>query len=204
MKVPVDAWVELLEDSFELTRTSVLGSARKVALLEERLLDAGVVPWTGSPGSGPPASAGRLGVLERLAQLMNALPLRLAGVQALSDLALASEVVTFAPNEVVHAPGAKRERVYLVVDGQVAASRSPSDVVWTFRHGQIVCGAAAFGDCSSAWSARATLETRTLAFRIEDWFDLMEEHFDLVRSALAGLFLEGERLLDLAAATARV
>jgi hypothetical protein len=31
----------------------------------------------------------------------------------------------------------------------------------------------------------------------------MEEHFDLVRSALAGLFLEGERLLDLAAATAR-
>jgi CRP-like cAMP-binding protein len=204
MKVPVDAWVELLEDSFELARASVLGSARQVALLEERLLDAGVVPWTGSPGSGPPLSGGRLGVLERLALLMNALPLRLAGVQALSDLAVASEEVAFAPNEVLHERVVKRERVYLMADGQVAASRGPSDVVWTFSQGQIVCGAAAFGDCSSAWSARATSAARTLAFRIEDWFDLMEEHFDLVRSALAGLVLERERLLDLAASTARL
>jgi CRP-like cAMP-binding protein len=202
MKVAVDAWVELLEDSFELTRASVLGSARQVALLEERLLDAGVEPWAGST-AGPLLAAGaRLGVLERLALLMNALPLRLAGVQSLSDLAVASEVADFEPNDVLFDPSAKRERLFLVVEGQVAASRPSSDVVWTSRPGQIVCGAAAFGGVASAWSARAISHTRTIAFRIEDWFDLMEEHFDLVRAALAGLVLERERLLDLAS-TAR-
>jgi CRP-like cAMP-binding protein len=202
MRVPVDAWVELLEDSFELTRASVLGSARQVALLEERLLDAGVVPWTGSTGGASLAAGVRLRALERLALLMHALPLRLAGVQTLSDLALASEEVAFAPNDVVFEPSAKRERVFLVVEGRVAASRGPSDIVWTFHPGQIVCGAAAFGGAPATWSARAMSPVRALAFRVEDWFDLMEEHFDLVRSALAGLVLERERLLDLTASIA--
>jgi CRP-like cAMP-binding protein len=203
MKVPVDAWVELLEDSFELTRASVLGSARHLALLEERLLDAGVVPGTGAPEGAPLATGARLGLLERLALLMNTLPLRLASVQTLSDLAFVSEEVTLAPNDVLLEAGAKPERVFLVVQGQVAASRSAFDVVWTFHPNQIVCGAAAFSGMSTAWTARATSNARMLAFRIEDWFDLMEEHFDLVRSALAALVLERERLLDLAAATAR-
>jgi hypothetical protein len=32
--------------------------------------------------------------------------------------------------------------------------------------------------------------------RIEDWFDLMEEHFDLIRSALAELALIRESVLE--------
>jgi CRP-like cAMP-binding protein len=204
MKVPIDAWVELLEDSFELTRASVLGSARQVALLEERLLDAGIQPWSGSPGAVLLAPGARLGVLERLVLLRSALPLRLAGVQTLADLALACEEATFARGDVLSAPGVKKERLFLVVEGRVAASRMPSSAVWTFGQGQIVCGAAAFGEASAPWSAHASTDARALAFRIEDWFDLMEEHFDLVRSALAGLALERERLLDLVASTARV
>jgi CRP-like cAMP-binding protein len=202
MRVRIDDWVELLDDSFELTRASILSSARRVALLEEQLLDMGIVPWTTSGGVSQ-AAGPRLGVIERLAALMDALPLRQAGVQTLSDLALVADELTFEPGDVLFDRGAKRDRVFLVVQGEVAATRRPSDVEWTFGPGHIVCGAAALSDVSCAWGASAKSRVRALAFRTEDWFDLMEEHFDLVRSALAGLVLERERLLELVARSAR-
>ena len=72
-------------------------------------------------------------------------------------------------------------------------------MVCPFGPGDIISGAGAFGEAALAWAARAKTKVRVLAFRIEDWFDLMEEHFDLVRSALAGSALERERLTDLLA-----
>jgi CRP-like cAMP-binding protein len=197
MRVRIDDWVELLDDSFELTRASILSSARRVALLEEELLDRGIVPFAAS-GESSPAAGRRLGVVERLAVMMDALPLRQAGVQTLSDLALVAEELTFETGDVLFDRETKRDRVFLVVQGAVVATRRPSDVEWTFGPGQIVCGAAALCDVPRAWRASAKSHVRALAFRIEDWFDLMEEHFDLVRSALAGLVLERERLLELA------
>jgi hypothetical protein len=60
----------------------------------------------------------------------------------------------------------------------------------------VVCGAAAFGQPALAWKASASRATRALAFRIEDWFDLMEEHFDMVRSTPGALELKRNQLLD--------
>ena len=53
--------------------------------------------------------------------------------------------------------------------------------------GDIVCGVASFGSSAVPWEARATLPTRVLSFASEQWFDLMEEHFDMVRSTLAAI-----------------
>lgn len=92
-----------------------------------------------------------------------------------------------------------RTRVFLVVEGQVEGLHESPDVAYSFGPGDIVLGAGAFGVPALAWNARATSRARLLAFGGEDWLDLMEEHFDLVRSALAGLALERERLLDLLA-----
>jgi CRP-like cAMP-binding protein len=201
MKVRLDDWVELLEDSFELARASVQSATRQVARLEEGLLEEGLTPWSASPSFAAVGTGVRLGVVERIAVLMDALALRAAGVQTLSDLALVCEETTFAPGDPLFDRGAKSDRVFLVVEGIVTASRAPSAVAWTFGPGQIVCGAAAFlaafGEEPVRWAARASSPLRTLAFRTEDWFDLMEEHFDLVRSALAGLALERERLAEL-------
>jgi CRP-like cAMP-binding protein len=198
MSVRIDDWLDLLEDSFELTRVSVLGAARRVARLEEQLLQRGIAPWV--PASSVPQPLRRpLGVLERLALLMDALPFRRAGVQTLSDLALAAAEQELAPGDVLLSQGSKPDCVFLVLQGEVEATGPHSSLQWTFGPGHIVCGTAAFTDAVRGWSARAKSQTLVLAFRIEDWFDVMEEHFDLVRSALAGLALEHERLLDLVA-----
>jgi CRP-like cAMP-binding protein len=200
MKVPIDDWMELLEDSFGLARASVLSAARQVAHLEERLLERGIVPWKQSDNTS--LAAGRLGMIERMAALMGALPFREATVQTVSDLARVTDEVEFEPGETVFEPVARRDRVLLVVQGDVAGTAPAWSSEAIFGPGHIVCGAAACGDAPCAWGARARTHVRTLTFRTEDWFDLMEEHFDLVRSALAGLAVERERLLDLLATTA--
>jgi CRP-like cAMP-binding protein len=201
MKVRADAWIELLEDSFDLARAAVLRSAREVALLEAQLLARRVLPWPAASRAPYPVGA-RLGLIERLALLVDAVPLRTAGVQTLSDLAASSEEVELAPGGVLFEGHVAKSRFFLVVEGQVDGLHEPSNMVCPFGPGEIVSGAGAFGEPALAWAARAKTKARVLGFRIEDWFDLIEVHFDLVRSALASSALERERLLDLLASTA--
>jgi CRP-like cAMP-binding protein len=200
MKVRIEAWLELLDDSFELARASVLHLAHSVAQLEERLdtvqgardrlATRGIVL---GPGHLP---RGHLNVIERLALLMDVALLRGGGVQALSDLAGASQEVHFDRGVTIFDSGAPRDRVFIVVEGEIEVSREGPDLVRRAGPGEIVCGAAAFGESAVAWTARGAKRGRALAFRVDDWFDLMEEHFDMVRSALSALSSRREELLD--------
>jgi CRP-like cAMP-binding protein len=122
--------------------------------------------------------------------------LRSAGVQPVSDLAVASQDVRFGPGETLFDRGTPRDRLYLVIEGEVEATREAPHVVRRAMAGEIVCGAASFGEPALAWKAVARGPVRALAFRVDDWFDLMEEHFDMVRSALAALSLAQEGLLE--------
>jgi hypothetical protein len=84
----------------------------------------------------------------------------------------------------------------LVIDGEVIATRENPDVVRHYGPGDLVCGAAAFGTRAPFWEAKAAVPTRVLSFAIEFWFDLMEEHFDLVRSTFEALMLRRNYLLE--------
>jgi CRP-like cAMP-binding protein len=126
--------------------------------------------------------------------------LRGAGVQALADLAAASQAVSFAQGDFLERPGAEREHLIYVVDGEVRAERADPPVVRHYGPGDLVGGAASLGGVL-AWEARAVTATQALAIPIEGLFDLMEEHFDLVRSAITAFGAERELLLDRLAAT---
>ena len=67
-------------------------------------------------------------------------------------------------------------------------------MVWRGGPGQMVCGAVSLIEGSSDWGARAETRTRTLAFGVDDWFDVMEENFEMVRATLVALATEYERL----------
>jgi CRP-like cAMP-binding protein len=194
MKVASEAWIELLEDSFPLARAAVLGTVRAVADLEARTW-ATAPPRPQSRPQRRPLGA-TLDVIERLAVLAEAPLLRGAGVQTLSDLASASEVTSFAPGEIVLGRGASSGRVLLLLEGNVEATRGSPDVRWLGGPGDLVCGVAAFADAVDAWEARAVTAGRALTFRVVDWFDLMEEHFDMVRATLGQLSLQREELAE--------
>lgn len=193
LRIRSDAWFELLEDSFELARTSVLALARATGALEERA-------WArGTPTSAPSrptldGSSGPLDIVQRAALLMQTPVLRGVGVQPVSDLAAAAEEVQFSAGEHLFERGAC-DRIFVIVDGRVEADRIDPRVTWVGGPGQIVCEAVCFGAVSSSWEARATTRTRTLSFGIDDWFDVLQENFEMVRATLATFAREREHLL---------
>jgi CRP-like cAMP-binding protein len=195
MRMQSDAWMELLEDSFALARAAVVSSVRTVAGLEEKLWSSVGTP-TSARGSDLVVPGGPMEVIERLGVLTGAPLLRGAGVQILSDLAVASEVAAFERGQTLIERGSSLGRVLLLLEGEVEAEREAPDVRWRGGPGDIVCGTAAFADPILAWRARARTAGRTLSFRVEDWLDLLEEHFEVVRSTLAALSLAREDMLD--------
>jgi CRP-like cAMP-binding protein len=52
------------------------------------------------------------------------------------------------------------------------------------------------GRVADAWQARAMTAVRGVSFPIDALFDLMEEHFDLVRSTLAAVGARRDLLLE--------
>jgi CRP-like cAMP-binding protein len=192
MKVRPNAWLELLEDSFFLARASVRFCAATVARLEERV-----------PAGLPTSSTERLAtvahrssaVIERLAFLADVEILRGAGVQPLAELAASSSEGEFRRGERLFEPSHASRQIWVVVEGEVHATRCDAAGTWRYGPGEVVCGAASI-EGPPVWEATAAIATRVISFPIEAWFELMDEHFDLMRAVSAALALRREALLD--------
>lgn len=201
MRVPSVAWVELLEDSFLLARSAVVNASRAIARMEERI-----------PASAPPSArqspllevlpSGPITLIERIALLLDVRMLRGVGVQALADLAAICQQASFAAGEILIPRGSGCDRILRVIDGEVLAERTDPAVVRRYGPADLVCAAAVVGGAADAWEAKAVTPTRCVSIPLEALFDLMEEHFDLVRSLFGALAARRELLLDhLAAAS---
>jgi CRP-like cAMP-binding protein len=194
MRVHSEAWIELLEDSFALARAAIAGSVRTVAALEVAAWERG--RSRGRPSRPNPIATAMSDVLNRLALLMDVPLLRRGGVQTLSDLAAASEESIFPAGAALFERGRPPGRVFVIVSGAVRARREAPAVAWHGGPGDVVCGTAAFGDPIAQWAAHADAPTHVLTFRLDDWLDLLEEHFEMVRATLGELSLDRERLLE--------
>jgi CRP-like cAMP-binding protein len=199
MRLRADAWLDILEDSFLLGRAALERSARTVATLEEQLALHGLVPEP-MVASLMPLPRGKLNMIERLAVLYELVQLRGSGIQPLAELAAVAEEVTFEPGDRIMEAGVRKERTFVVLTGEVASSRADPALKRTFGPGTIVLGAASFGEGSIPWEVHATTAVRTLAVPHDDWFDLLEEHFDMLRSALGTMAKLRDRILEQLAA----
>ncbi len=194
LRLSVGPWLSLLEDSFDLARAAVQRSSLAVAHIEEQ-----IPAWPAPPPRNEGCRAGapaELDAMHRLAFLADVRMLRGPGVQALADLAEVSTERSYASGEVLLPRGVEREDLMVVVQGRVHASRLAPAVERTYGPGDLVCGVAAFGAQAPPWEAVAIEPTRVIAFSIRAWFDLMEEHFELVRSTLGALASRRELLLE--------
>ncbi len=195
LKLRVDYWLELLEDSFGLARAALRNSVSTVAALEGRRWAAQDMPH-GTVVARVPHVLGTLAFVERLAVLADIPLVRGAGIQVLVELADLMEEVTFEPGETIFERGNQRGEALLVLQGEAEGNRLDPRLRVVFGPGSVVGGVASLGEPVLAWEARAITRVRALSMRLEDWFDLMEEHFDLVRSALSAMALQREAILD--------
>jgi CRP-like cAMP-binding protein len=191
LRIPRQGWLELLEDSFEMTRRTLFATATAVARLEERIpVIDGVGPLTPARPEG-----GALSMVERIAFLAGIEMVAGAGVQALADLASASDEIVLPAGELLLPAQDGHERLLFVVAGELDAARRSPDVERRYLRGEVVAGPAAFSDRGRDWTARARTAVRLLAIPYEAWFDLIEVHFELADAALAGLALQRDRIL---------
>jgi CRP-like cAMP-binding protein len=197
VRVPLEGWLELLEDNFELARLSMLRIARDLADLEERVWARGrVVP---RPAAFEVNARGReLDAVERMALLMKTLPVRGAWAQPISDLAQLCTEISRREGASLLDPASARGRILVIVEGRVHAWKGEPRVTWRGGPGEIVAGTAAFADRAAEWTAVAATNVRLLTLALDDWFDILEENFELVRGLLAGLAVKHDGLREAA------
>jgi CRP-like cAMP-binding protein len=198
-KIGRRVWHGLLEDSADLARLSVTESAAAVARLDARLPDE-LRPRL--PSLKTPSVRRALTTVERIAFLADLRIARSAGIQALADLADASDEIALEDGETLFEAANSRDRFFVVVDGVVEAFRLTPKVFRCYGTGEVVTGAAALANESQHWAARARGRARLIGIPFETWFDMMDAHFDLAHSTIAVLAAERELLLDRLAAQA--
>ncbi len=196
LKLRVDYWLELLEDSFGLARAAVRNSViGLVAGLEARRWAAEDAPRGAVVARVPPPSAclALRRAPRRSCRCRDATWRRNPGPRGTSRTAM--EEVTFEPGKTIFERGNLRGEALLVLQGEAEGNRLDPPLRVVFGPGSVVGGVASLGESMLAWEARAITRVRALSMRLEDWFDLMEEHFDLVRAALSGMALQREAIL---------
>jgi CRP-like cAMP-binding protein len=195
LKVRVEHWLDLLEDSFGLARAALSNSVAMVAALEARRWKLDPKPQGSVVAAVPPIEF-PLAFVDRLAILAEVPLVRGAGIQVLVELADSVEEVAFEPGDTIFQRGQPCGQAFLVLEGAALGDRNDPLLEVSFGPGSFVGGAASLGEPIIEWQARAATRMRALSLLLEDWFDHMEEHFDLVRSALSALALTREAILD--------
>ncbi len=141
-------------------------------------------------------------MLGRLAALAELEETRNVGVQALADLAAASEEVTLKAGDTLFKVGDSHSHLILVTAGTVEAARREPDLVRRYEPTALVGGAAALCERIKLWGARATTAARVVAVPAEAWLDMVEEHAELTDSVMSALARLRAELLDRLAKTA--
>jgi CRP-like cAMP-binding protein len=168
LHVRSNAWFELLEDCFDLTKRLLESTARAVADLEERVP---VVPISSE--------------LSRPTTLVDELSSMFGGL-----------LRVFQPGDVLLPAGAERRELLFVTSGEVRARNASAGISRVYVEGDIVTGAAAFSAAGTRWEAIGSKPGRVLVLPIDVWNDAIEASFDLARSALCALGSRRQLLVE--------
>lgn len=189
-----DDRLEVLEDNFEQTRILILFLAERLYQLTAQLPGSDSVPaieCASCPVQEP------LPLVERVLTLREAPIFSRCGIQALVSLSPFIEQLHLAAGQPLFEPGAGRGSFCVVACGTIEVERSQPHGVSYFGPGALVGDAPALADIERDESARAVSESVVLRVRLEEFFDVMEDHFDLARSVFAYLAAERERAMNL-------
>jgi CRP-like cAMP-binding protein len=181
--------LEMLEDSFEYTREVIMFSLNDLHQLMLELPDMGF----GEPGeSGPLPEPDQLPMIERVLTLREIQAFGRASIQPLVSLARLATEIRVRAGQTLFRVGEVSGVFFVVARGCVELERSAPPGSARFGPAAIVGGIPALGDAERIYSARAAEDSVLLCLRESDFFDVMEDHFELARSVLA--FIADQRV----------
>lgn len=195
LRMPAADWLEMQEDNFELSLRAIEGLAGMVHDTRVSLLDFETGLVRAAPYE-PPAGADALDLLQRVA-LLRRVPLFSRGeVQSLMNLAVNAEEKRWDAGTVIVPRGEPDDGMYVVVAGSVRVVHGACVAEETFGAGQLVLASRAASSRPQDLELSASEPTWALRICREDYFDTMEEHFALTRSAMKTLAAEREILTN--------
>jgi CRP-like cAMP-binding protein len=136
-----------------------------------------------------------LHVVDRILHLRAVPTFARASTQALAALAQLGSTTFAAKDEVMFAAGETRGHLVVIASGEVSMAWEGSPDAPCFAESSLLGGSAALSDEPMA-EVRAVSHSRAIVLPREDYFDVMEEHFDLAQSTIAALSEERQGLLD--------
>lgn len=196
-------WLDLVEDTFDFTRRRIRRNAadllrRGLALAPHAGFEHMARPHRADERLAPTGHLGATDPFARLLVLHLTDVFERAGIQSLIRLARGAAELELAEGETIAEEGAPAASLLVVADGSVTISRRDPVISAVFGAGRVVGGYAGVGHERWAVTSRAREHSRILAIGYEELFDVMEDHFDLVRSVMAFLASERERLQTIA------
>lgn len=201
----VEDWLDIQEDHFELAQAVVLRNAAGLYEMSLRLAPSGGFddPPAARVHSMPPPSSATpdsLDAVERLVVFSESPLFERAGIQPLINLAHRAEARRLAASEVLFRFGEPVTHLYLVARGEIEIVREEPTLRARFGPGALVGGPGALANEERAFTARAVADAVVLTLRRDDLFDVMEDHFAALRSVIAYLAVERDRMQRLEAA----
>lgn len=186
----LEDWLDIIEDHSELGRGALLRHAQSARSMVADLTPDGGFPLPSEPvnardPSHPPD------LIERMVTFSETPVFERAGIQSLATMARVARAVHHQKGDVILSPDKPVNRVYVVGAGTCEMRREKPELVARFGPNTMVGGLSLFGLEKSDFTL-TTLEP-SLVFHIsqDDWFELMDDHFELARSVF--LRMGGER-----------
>jgi CRP-like cAMP-binding protein len=193
LRIRIDDWLDVLEDSFELSRiivTNIAGGLHQLRLRPPPLGGFDDPPPLRVPVPDEPRS---LQLVDRMLLLREVPVFARASIQALTSLAELATELRIGADEVLAPGGEPKRQMFVVASGEITATLEAPALTGRFGRGALVCGALAIAGAAD-YEFRATMPTHALAVARDDYLDVMEEHFGLFRSTLRALVEERDQL----------
>lgn len=196
LRLKMDDWLEYLEEHFLEARRMITSTASRTDGFADIQPDeeSGHVGLPRDLGPLPAAEDSKGHLVRRLLAVKSCLLFRRAGIQSIAQLVRRGDEFKLAPGESLH-PDLTNPGLYLLLSGQVTCRVGSFDAPSTFttdRVGELLGAVAALRQLPPVFEIAAREESILLYFDPEDYFDVMEDHFDVTRSTLAYLALRIE------------
>jgi CRP-like cAMP-binding protein len=198
LKLPIRAWLEALEDSFELVQIILGNMARNGHALRTQLPSLAAQDEPESIARDEPIPSYPMNLVEKILALRKADPFRRAALQATTTLANLAEEVRLDLGDALFRKGQLQRHLCVVAAGAVRATHRATGLRQTTNAGFVINSAATFASALDEYEIVATKPSIVLEVSLDDVFDVMEEHFEFVRSTMMMLSTDFEK--DLIAA----
>jgi CRP-like cAMP-binding protein len=186
----LEDWLDIIEDHSELGRGALLRHAQSARNMIAELAPDGAFPAPGEVRN-PRDPSHPPDLIERMVTFSETPVFERAGIQSLATMARVARAVHHQAGDVLVAPDKSVNRVFIVGAGMCEMRRDKPELVARFGANTMVGGLAFFGLEKSDFTLTALEPSLVFHISQDDWFELMDDHFELARSVF--LRMGGER-----------